>query len=293
MNSVIENKSSLLITGATSQIGHFLLPRLISNGFNLLAISRKAKAIPPIEEPNVKWLYQDITRGLDVKDIDRCATLIHIAPLFLLPDIIDSVSQLGVNRIIAFSSTSVFSKKDSPSPVEKETARKLMEAERSLQEQCERLSITWTLFRPTMIYGCGLDKNITTIANFIRRFGFFPLAGEGKGLRQPVHADDLAQACLTALNTPLTFNRAYNLSGGETLTYRHMVDKIFIGLGKKPRTITIPIPFYRAALNFIGLIKPDYGMTAEMADRMNSDLCFDHSDAKRDFGYSPKGFTFE
>jgi hypothetical protein len=78
-------------------------------------------------------------------------------------------------------------------------------AEEDLATKCARLGIAWTIFRPTLIYGCASDKNVTTIANFVRRFGFFPAVGRATGKRQPVHADDLAQACVTAIDCAATF----------------------------------------------------------------------------------------
>ena len=62
-----------------------------------------------------------------------------------------------------------------------------------------------------MVYGCGMDKNIFSVAGFIRRFGCFIMAGEGNGCRQPVHADDLADACLKALHNEATYQQDYNL----------------------------------------------------------------------------------
>ena len=179
-NSNASARSPLLVTGATSQIGHFLLPRLANEGFDVCAISRNDKTKNATAAPNMKWFNQDIAHGLDVTKIGRCSTLIHIASLYSLPDILKSASQLGVKRVIAFSTVSVFIKKDSPSPVERETIRKILEAERLLEERCKRLNIEWTIFRPTMIYGCGLDKTVTTIASFIRRFGFFSHSGKGE-----------------------------------------------------------------------------------------------------------------
>ena len=40
----------------------------------------------------------------------------------------------------------------------------------------------------------------------------------------------------------------------------------------------------------IALLPGKENVTPEMALRMNMDLCFDHSDATRDFGFSPRGF---
>ena len=48
---------------------------------------------------------------------------------------------------------------------------------------CEERGVDWTLFRPTLIYGRGLDKNVTTIMRFIKRFHVFPIVGGGGGLR--------------------------------------------------------------------------------------------------------------
>ena len=98
-----------------------------------------------------------------------------------------------------------------------------------------------------------MDRNVTMIARFIRRFGFFPLVGNGKGYRQPVHADDVAAACLMVLNRPITFNRNYNLSGGQTLTFREMVEAIFLALDKKPRIVSIPL-ILAVSFDKIGLI---------------------------------------
>jgi nucleoside-diphosphate-sugar epimerase len=135
-----------------------------------------------------------------------------------------------------------------------------------------------------------LDKNVTVIANFIRRFGFFPMVGSGAGLRQPVHADDLASACIASIDCPNSFNRAYNLSGGETLTYHQMVEKIFISLGKSTAIVSIPLPIFKTLMKAASLLPRYRYFSTEMASRMNQDLCFDHIEATRDFGYAPRGF---
>ncbi len=67
--------------------------------------------------------------------------------------------------------------------------------------------VEWIILRPTLIYGLGRDKNIAEIARFVRRFGFSPLFGKAKGLRQPLHAQDVAGACIAALDAPDAANR--------------------------------------------------------------------------------------
>lgn len=271
----------ILVTGATSLIGHFLLPRLAAQGFPVIAISRH----PPHPEG---WLLQDITQPFHLST--PCTALLHLAPLWHLPKLLESLGPQTPTRIIAISSTSRFSKQDSSSSTERETARKLAEAEEHLAHFRHQHHIEWTIFRPTLIYGAGLDKNITTITRFIQRFGFFPVIGKAQGLRQPLHADDIALACLTALHNPATFRHAYNLSGGETLTYRHMVERIFLNLGKIPRILSIPPALFHTSIQLARLLPRFQQLTPEMADRMNADLVFSAENASRDFGFTARTF---
>ncbi|HVO94993.1 MAG TPA: NAD-dependent epimerase/dehydratase family protein, partial [Terriglobales bacterium] len=220
----------------------------------------------------------------------RAEGLIHLAPLILLPPLLPRLEKLGVKRIIAFGSTSRFTKQNSSDPDERAFARDLAAAEETIAKFCAERSISWTIFRPTLIYGCGMDRNITIITKFIRQFGFFPLIGEGNGLRQPVHADDLASACMAVLDNPLIFNRAYDLSGGETLKYRKMVERIFQALGKPARFLRIPLPLFVGLMHIASLLPRYRFLSGEMVRRMNQDLCFDHAEASRDFDYSPRGF---
>jgi nucleoside-diphosphate-sugar epimerase len=150
--------------------------------------------------------------------------------------------------------------------------------------------VEWVILRPTLIYGLGRDKNITEIARFIQRFGFFPLFGKADGLRQPVHAKDVAAACVAALRAPAAANRAYNLSGGETLAYRDMVVRVFAALGRTPRLLPVPLSAFRLAVALLRWLPRYRHWSAAMAERMNRDLVFDHAEAARDLAFKPKTF---
>ena len=59
--------------------------------------------------------------------------------------------------------------------------------------------IACTVFRPTLIYGAGTDRSLAPIARFARRWRVLPVPLGANGLRQPVHARDLAAACVAVL----------------------------------------------------------------------------------------------
>jgi nucleoside-diphosphate-sugar epimerase len=105
-----------------------------------------------------------------------------------------------------------------------------------------------------------------------------------------VHADDLAAACVQAYAEELTYNRAYNLSGGQTLSYREMVEGVFHSLGKPPRIISIPAQLFKLAVTLARKLPRFRHLSPAMLDRMNQDLCFDHKPATDDFGYHPRPF---
>jgi len=207
------------------------------------------------------------------------------------PPLVRELASRSVTRIIAFGSTSRFTKEASARPAERDVAQRLASSESDLAATCAQSSIAWTVLRPTLIYGAGRDRNVSAIARFVRRFGFFPLAGEGRGLRQPVHADDLARACLSALESPLTRNRAYNLIGGTTLSYRELVEAVFLSLGRRPRLVRVPLPLLRASLRVGSLLPGLRHLSPEMADRMDRDHRFDSEEARQDFGYAPRPFA--
>ncbi len=274
------------VTGASNQIGYFLLPRLLAAGFQVTAFSRQLQ----INTHNIHWQQLDLT--ITPLLITQPIVLFHIAPLPLLVKLIQQLPlDAPIKRLITFSSTSCFTKAQSPDPQERAIANTLIQAEQAIIEQCQTRNIQWTIFRPTLVYGCGRDKNITFIAKFIQRFGFFPIIGQGTGLRQPVHADDLAMACLQACFTPTTFNQAYNLSGARILSYREMVTTIFHYLHQKPRIISVPSWFFISLFKTINW-HPKYAhLSYAMITRMNQDLCFAYDQAAHDFEYEPRSFS--
>ena len=121
----------------------------------------------------------------------------------------------------------------------------------------------------------------------------FFLAGEARGLRQPVHVSDLVRACISALDEKRTHARRYDLPGGETLTYRQMVARVFTGLQLPQRMISLPLPLYRLCLRTAAGLFPGSGFSMNMADRMNQDLDFDDSEARHDFGFAPQRFLLD
>lgn len=243
----------------------------------------------PTHSPNLQWLTHDLSspQALNVPTFDA---LIHLAPIWYLSPLLTQLNAPYPKHIIAISSTSLITKQTSSSPYEQATVQRLSLAEQYLIDFATQHQIAWTIVRPTLIYAQNLDKNISHIARFIRYFGFFPLIGNGQGLRQPIHAEDIALACIQILNHPTTVNKTYHLTGSETLTYKQMVNKIFTVLKRKPHFINLPPPLLAMVLTSLSLIPRYRHLTSSMGERMNQDLIFSSEAARQDFGFSARPF---
>src|SRR6267378_8246535 len=215
-------------------------------------------------------------------------TLYCTAYVGLMAAALSHLSCASLTRVIAFTSTSIVTKTESEIGAERESARLWAEAEQQLIVACERLGIQWTVLRPTIIYDEGRDANITRLSRLIQKLGFMPLAGSGSGLRQPVHAEDLAIGALAAAASPAAANKIYAIPGKDTITYREMVGRIFDGLHKPRRIITIPPALWRTAFALVKPFVPNANVA--MGNRMAKDMIFDSAPAIEDFGWNPREF---
>ena len=205
-----------------------------------------------------------------------------------LPKILPILAACEVKRVVAIGSTSIFSKVSSHNAFEKELVAKYARAEQEILNVAAAQNIAWTILRSTMIYGIGLDKNVTSLAHFIRRFGFAPIYPPAVGRRQPVHAEDVAIATLQAATSEVACNKSYNVSGGEILTYREMLMRIFEVMKCPPKIMETTL--FPLMLAIAGVLLRRPYLTRDLAYRMNEDMVFFHDDATRDFGYHPRAF---
>ncbi len=278
-------KINVFVTGATSQIGIFLLPILHQDRFKIYALSRTKKK----NYSNVIWINSSVEdfRIHELREI-KIDILIHLAEITLLECIINKLA--NIKQAVAFSSTSVITKINSKNIQERHMAQGLQHGENRFKKICNNKKIKWTIFRPTLIYGANKDKNITFISNFIKKYRFFPILGDGAGLRQPVHAYDLAKSCLNVIENRNCYNKIYNLRGNQTLTYSEMVGKIFFSLEIKEFKVKLPKFIFLLIIKIAKIIPAYSGLNSGMIDRLDENLCFDIKDAQEDFNYRPHDF---
>lgn len=271
-----------LVIGATGIVGGFIVQRLIAADERPLALSRGKHSSAQVE-----WIQGDLAAP-EAWPLARCETIYCTVEIGLLADALPGLLTPSLKRVVAFSSTSVVTKIASDIPAERELLRRLADGERRFIATCERLGVGWTILRPTLIYAEGRDGNVSRLARLIARFGFLPLSGSGSGLRQPVHAEDLAIGAIQSAASAAARNKTYALPGGETLSYREMVGRIFDALERPRRIICAPPLLWKIAFAVASPFFPN--ANAAMGNRMTKDMVFDPTPAVTDLGWAPRDF---
>ncbi|WPO44263.1 epimerase [Tardiphaga sp. 42S5] len=271
-----------IVLGASGIVGHYIVDCLAAAGERPLALSRTQR-----QSDGVDWLVADLAAPTSL-NLLGVATLYCTAHAGLLADALPHFALPDLKRVVAFTSTSLVTKQDSEIAEEREHVRHWAEAEARLIATCEKLGVEWTVLRPTIIYAEGRDANITRLARLIQKAGFMPLAGAGSGLRQPVHAEDLAIGAIAAAHSPAAANKIYALPGTDTVSYREMIGRIFDGLHKPRRILPVPPVLWRAAF---AMAKPFVAnANVAMGSRMSKDMTFDPTAAIEDFNWNPRPF---
>ena len=274
--------SNVGVIGASSFLGGHLLESARRSGWNPIPFSRNTNG------KSAKMGWQPFSAS-GVYHAGKMADWIALCPIMALPNALPLLELAGVERLVAVSSTSLFTKKNSRDSRERLLANHLEQAEGALKNWAAKKRVSLVILRTTLTYDGSGDANISAMARFIRKFQCLPVLFPASGLRQPLHAQDVAMACLSALR--LGKNQAvYDLSGGDTLTYLEMAGRVFDSVGMARRFISIPRVLLRI-LEFCGQalptrLRPPTGIF----ERMNADLVFDHGPAAQDLNFRPRGF---
>jgi len=270
----MNDRMQILVIGASSQIGHFLLPRLAAAGEDVLPLSRQPRG------GNPDWLVGHLPGGMPA--LPPLKAIVCLGPLNGLSPWLAGTRLPGTPHVVATSSMSAETKRDSSDPEERDLSRILREAETQLSALCASRGMPWTIFRPTLIYGAGLDKSLTPVVQGALRRHVFPLPA-GRGQRQPVHADDIAAAIVAALTLPAGRNQTFAIGGGERLSAAEM----FRRARRTAGSLTFPLPIPRFILNVATLVSP--AMRGPV-HRLDSDLIADNRHLEAALDIHPRAF---
>lgn len=269
-------KATVLVLGASSQLGHFLLPGLVATRVRVLALSRD----PQPATPGVEWLRGALPRPPSIAE--GAASICSFAPLDALAEWLDSGALPRLERVVATSSMSADSKQASPVAHERAIARRLHTGETALAQACARRGVAWTVFRPTLVYGAARDRSLTPLARRAVHWRVFALPA-GTGLRQPVHAADVALAVQVALDGAAA-GHVIPIGGGERLPASRMFERVRASVPVRTMPLRVPAPLVQLGARLLPSLRGPLS-------RLDQDLVADNGELERLLGVRPRGFA--
>ena len=273
----------ILLTGATKFLGEHVCRELLSRDLNFDCLVRPSSNTQTLRNLGASLVQGDLSKPESLKRVlQNYDTVLNIPNLAQLPAaaLVKAYDEAGIKRAVFVSSTGIFTALDA------RTKPLRLAAEKSIRES----HLTYTILRPTMIYGTPEDENIIKLLRLCQRLPVVPIVGSGEALQQPVHVEDVAWAVVEVLDRPETHHQSYNIGGGQTLSYNELVKSAKRALGKAPRVVHIPSrPAALAAkvAKRTGLPSP---VSEEQILRLAEDKAYSLQEAQTDFGYQPRPF---
>jgi nucleoside-diphosphate-sugar epimerase len=276
----------ILVFGLSGQVGQALLPLLLDSAYQTTALSRQTQ----VNQDKVTW-HQAGFENFVLNDVDYDA-VISLGPLDAFSDWL-AASNIRVNKIVALSSTSLVTKKDSPDPKEQMLSRSLQTSESSISSFANTIQAGLILLRPTLMYGFGRDQSVSRWLAMAKRFNVVLLPKDAAGLRQPVHLYDVASAIMAALKMTMS-NREiciFDLPGAEKIGFDQMLLRALQVHAPKTRVLRIPNGLLRGLVFLAQPLGVASGLGPGFFARLQQDWLFDPAPAELALGYRPRPFS--
>ena len=292
--------------GATGQLGLFCITHLLGAGCRVTAVLREAPSSRHTSIPGLERCALENAPGnggtekvaaqpaTSAESADGRLSLLSCGPMELAGSLLASTTggeRPPWSNVVVVSTTSIETKRQSPSASERRQVGEIEACQKRIAETCNAAGIPHIVLFPTMIYGCGMDQNVSRLYRLIQRFGWMIVSGRAGGRRQPLHVDDLAKTCVNAvmLGEPLTLETP--VCGGSVLTYREMVLRILESANRGGRLVSLPGPLVSTAARIVGTLQGQGDQLAAMVRRQAVDQVFDDTPARQHLSHVGRPFA--
>jgi uncharacterized protein YbjT (DUF2867 family) len=302
----------LVVTGGSGFLGGFVLREAVRRGYEVAALARSPAAAAAVRALGARPVAGDLAApgpaaaATLAQAFGAGDVLVNLASLGFgdAPAIVAAAERAQVRGAVFVSTTAV------TTTLPAATKRIRLAAERRVADS----ALTWTILRPTMIYGAPGDRNLSRLLPLLRRAPVLPVPG-GSHLQQPVHVADVAHAVLAAaelIGTDLTGTEllgaellgaepdgpgakpggvTYDLAGPAPMTFDELLRTAGRAVGSRTRFIPVPLPPVLAAARGYERVSRSPRIRAEQVARLAEDKAFAISAAARDLGFAPRSFA--
>lgn len=310
-----------LVTGATGLVGSYIVERLHADGWSVRALVRDPRRAAWLEALGAERLAGDVLdAGVFNRAADSCDAIFHCAAA-ILPERAEWEAYRATNldgtrnaiaaarsagaRLLHVSSVAVYGGatryRDTPTdesvelPALPETAfyaRSKRESEAMVLDAHERGEVWACAVRPDVVYGKRDRQFVPRMGKVLSR-GFFPLLAGGRSTLPIVHAGNVADGAVRAIDVDAAGGKAYNLANDYDVTVRDFLRLAAQGLGRRVRLVPIPMGLAKTVFKLVTLVVGLARRGAPLSQAggavafMSRNNPFSSDKARRELGWSP------
>lgn len=273
--------------GASAGVGRRVLERLATRATAVHAVSRGgAPAGAPAA--GVVWHHGDL-ETLDPGQLPAVGVVVSAGPLDAFARLALRARWPAGTSVVALSSMSAQTKQEAAHPAERAVSARLREAEDKLLAHAADRRWHLVILRPTLIWGAG-DRSISPLLGIARRLGWLALPRGATGVRQPVHAGDLAAALVASVDLRLEPAGPWPAPGAERLGFDRMIQRALAAAVPGARLVRLPDWPLRLIEPLARRLPGRVGLLASQLARARIGLDVEAGALWARLGINPRGF---
>src|SRR5262249_18069967 len=237
-----------LVTGASGFIGRWLVEKLLANDHGVRGYVRPTSRAAFLQDLGVELGHGDLgdpdalrqaAQGMDV--IFHVAARVgvwglpreyHQANVLGTRHVLQALVGAGVPRLVYFSSVAVYGKQTGlidetrpPQRIGDPHGDSKIEAEEMVVESARANRFTFTILRPSLVYGASDYRYIPRVTHNILR-GRMRVVGSGQNVAPLVYGEDVAEFALRAAESEAAIGEIFNVSSGEQVTWNEFLNTL-------------------------------------------------------------------
>ncbi len=238
MNGAAHRPRLLLVGGGGGLVGRAVLAEF-GSGWTIRSVHRHVTAHE--QERGIEWIAADAGQVSDWRSVLREVDVVLNLAWYRagrarrFRDLADGLERLiGAAReaeVRRFLQVSV-----PPATASIETSLPYMTEKRRVDAALQRSGLSYSILRPTMLFGPG-DKLLTVMLRTMARYHRFPMFGDGEYHLSPIAVTDLARILRTEADQDES--RIVLAGGPMRWPYRALTDEMFARLGLPARYVRL------------------------------------------------------
>lgn len=307
----------ILVTGATGFLGKYMVDELKSHDYYVFALGRNEAIGKKLECGNVKFIKCDLNDKDNIcNTISNVDAVIHAAALSTVwgkwedfynanvigtKNVVDACLKQKNQKLVYVSSPSVYAEaRDRYNILEDDFnennelnyyIKSKILSEKIVNEAIKN-GLNAAIVRPRGLFGVGDTSLIPRILRVNSKIGV-PLVNNGENIVDITCVENVAYALRLCLESENTKGKTYNISNGEPIEFKQILEQLMQEIGMKPKYLKLSKKGIYMLSNSLEKIYKTFNLKGEPPLTNYTAITLAYSQtlnidkAKKDFGYKP------